>query len=202
VDHEFFPNHHSVIPSFHRMRSIEVHSSSGNGRTYGRAMYYALLKGNLLQQPWAIYRNDFLALGGYDPGIRYCEDWEMYVRVADRLTIAVTDAVISTHFIEGQNLHRAAGQEIQHMKVLRKHLRLSRTMDWKSRSIVRRRLAQYYKDLGDVRRASGRSGAWWAYVKSLGTWPFDVVVFVRCLTWSAAGMRDCARGAQRGDHAI
>jgi glycosyltransferase involved in cell wall biosynthesis len=199
VDQEFFPNHHATIPSFQRMRSIRVLSQHSQGRTYARDMYYALLRGNLLQQPWAIYRDDFLSLGGYDPKIRYCEDWEMYIRVTSRVVVAVTDRVISTHFIEGQNLHRAAGQEIEHMKVLRKHLRLIPLTDWRAMSILRSRLAQYYKDVGDHRRAAHQPGAWGAYVRSLVTWPFDIIVAIRCLLWSPSGIWEGARRSLRWD---
>ena len=193
VDRKYFPNHHTAIAAFHRMRSIATLETGHEGRVYGRAMYYALLQGNILQQPWAIYRQDFTDLGGYDPQIRYCEDWEYYVRVTRRREIAVTDRVIAVHFIEGQNLHRVDGQEIQHMNVLRKHIRSAPPTDWRAVRLLRKRLAVYYKSLGDRRRATGVRGAWHAYVQSLLTWPFDLAVAARCFVWSIDGLKE-ARG--------
>jgi glycosyltransferase involved in cell wall biosynthesis len=197
VTAEFFPNHHSAIASFQRMRAIPTRAVRGDARAYGRDMYHALLWGNLLQQPWAIYRTDFLALGGFDPTIRYCEDWEMYIRVTSQRIIVLSDQVISTHVIEGENLHRAKGQEVQHMNVLRKHIRLNRMKDWRTVWVLRRRLALYYKTNGHRLREGGFPGAWAAYVRSFATWPFDAVVAARCVAWIVEGMRDLVTGADR-----
>lgn len=190
VDDEFYPNHHSAQAAFHRMRRIPTLRSEGEERTYGRPMFEALLWGNLLQQPWAISKDVFRALGGFDATIRYCEDWELYLRVVDRYVIAVSDQVISTHMIEGGNLHRVSGQAEQHMKVLRKQLALVGIRDWRANATLRRRLGNYVKDEGDERRAAGRSGAWRAYVSSAMTWPFDMVVLIRCVLWAPSGLRE------------
>jgi len=194
---EFFPNHHSAIAAFQRLRPIPVKAKLGNARLYAREMYYALLRGNLLQQPWAIYRTDFQALGGFDPAIRYCEDWEMYLRVTSERNVVLSDQVISTHVIEGGNLHRAAGQEIQHMKVLRKHIGLAGMKDWKATRVLRERLALYYKGFGDRFRETGAPGAWPAYLRAFAAWPFDAVVAFRCIAWSPGGIRGAIKGAGR-----
>ncbi len=73
-------------------------------------MFYALLHGNLLQQPWAIDRETFLGLGGFEPTIRYCEDWDLYLRVAAAVPLVLTDEVISEHIVESGNLHLAPGR--------------------------------------------------------------------------------------------
>lgn len=200
VDGEHFANHHTAQPAFHRLRDVPPLEADGTERVYGRELQHALLRGNLLQQPWAIYRNDFLALGGFDPAIRYCEDWDLYLRVTGRFPIALTDRVISVHYIEGQNLHRAAGQEIQHMKVIRKHL-ASGQLDGADRRILKRRLANYYKTQGDHLRGAGEPGGWHRYVRSLGTWPFDPVVIVRCLAWMPGAIVDAVRGRSAAEHA-
>jgi glycosyltransferase involved in cell wall biosynthesis len=198
IDNEYHPNHHSDIGAFRRLRQIATLDVHGDARTYGREMYYALLRGNLLQQPWAVYRPDFLAIEGYDPGIRYCEDWELYIRLTKERVIALTDQVISIHFVEGQNLHRAAGQDLQHMKVLHKHLRLNGLKDRRAVGILRERLGNYYKTIGDRRRAAKLPGAWWAYLRSFWIWPFDLVVAFRCLAWGPEGLRDAVAGSLRG----
>src|SRR4029077_13273207 len=105
-----YEDHHSSQPAFARLRQITARRCLAQGRLYdGRAMYYALLHGNLLQQPWAIYRSTFLELGGFATEVRYCEDWDLYLRLAYAAPLALSDRVISRHFVEGDNLHLAAG---------------------------------------------------------------------------------------------
>lgn len=193
VDGEHFPDHHSAQPAFHRLRDVPVVEGRGQARVYGRALHRAMLWGNLLQQPWAIYREAFLERGGFDPAIRYCEDWDLYLRVTERYPIALSDRVISIHYIEGQNLHRAAGQDVQHMKVIRKRIASGGASRDEAR-VLKRRLGNYYKTQGDHLRAAGAAGAWHRYTRSLLTWPFDAVVVARCLLWLPAGVRDSLRG--------
>jgi glycosyltransferase involved in cell wall biosynthesis len=181
ADGVFIPNHHNAISSFGRLRSIVALATGADGRLYDRSMYYALLHGNLLQQPWAIYRKSFTALGGFDPDIRYCEDWELFLRVSATVPLAVTDRVVSHHSIEGGNLHRMAGQEGQHMKVLRKHIRATGWRDPRALLVLRRRLALYYKTAGDRHWPTEPVRAWREYLSSAAAWPFDHVVAARCL---------------------
>jgi hypothetical protein len=190
VDGVHFRNHHSEQAAFHRLRTVRPVAVDGADRAYGRELFYAMLSGNLLQQPWAIYRDDFLALGGFDPAIRYCEDWELYTRLVSSRVVALTDRVVSVHYIEGQNLHRATGQDLQHMKVIRKHLALQGLRDWRMVRILRPRLANYHKTRGDVLKAEGQPGAWMEYVRSLITWPGDLVVMARLLLWLPAAISE------------
>ena len=120
------------------------------------------------------------------------------MRLVWRHPIALTDRVISVHLIEGGNLHRRSGQESQHMKVIRKHLALSRG-DRRATRTLRARLANYYKTSGDVRRADGHPGAWRDYMRSLRTWPFDPVVIVRCVAWAPRGMWEVLSGRTEPD---
>jgi glycosyltransferase involved in cell wall biosynthesis len=189
IDGSYFSNHHSELRSFHRMRTIETLASYGHARLYGRAMYHALLRGNLLQQPWAIYRHTFAMLGGFDAGIRYCEDWELFLRVADRVPLAVSDQVIGNHYLEGTNLSQRAGQQEWHMKVLWKQIRAVRWKDPKALVVLRRRLAMYYKGAGDDSRQRDPRRAWQLYMRSLLLWPFDHVVAARCFAWSYGAVR-------------
>jgi len=188
VDGTYWPNHHTHLPSFARMHDIPIRESDGENRVYGRAMYYALLHGNILQQPWAIYREVFTELGGFDTGIRLCEDWEIYIRVADRVPLAVTDRVIANHFVESGKDHMslAPGQAAQHMKVLEKHARAMQWRDPRAVLIARRRLGLYYKAAGDQARERDLRKACHLYLQSLTLWPFDYVVLVRSMVWSLA----------------
>jgi glycosyltransferase involved in cell wall biosynthesis len=181
-----FGDHHTEQPAFARMRAIPFQRRVGPTRLYGRAMYYALLHGNLLQQPWAIDRATFLKLSGFASEIRYCEDWDLYMRVARAVPLAVTDQVISAHNIEGSNLHLAPGQKEMHQKVIRRQLNFRRWNDPRATLILRRRLAIYLKSKGDLARATRPRTAWACYVRSLVLWPFDHVVAARTLLWLPA----------------
>jgi glycosyltransferase involved in cell wall biosynthesis len=180
VTGERHPNHHADLPSFHRMRSIPAIRSTAEGRLYGRPMFLALLHGNLLQQPWAIRRWAFEAVGGFAEEVRYCEDWDLYLRVAQRGQVAVTDRVISDHIVGGENLHLAAGQEEMHQRVIRRLLRSESSPE--VRWVLKRRLGMYLKTDADRAALAGDPRtAWRYYLRSFAAWPFDAVVAVRAL---------------------
>jgi glycosyltransferase involved in cell wall biosynthesis len=171
-----FDNHHSAQPAFARLKQVRVQRNLPRGRLYrGRAMYEALLHGNLLQQPWAIYRRTFLELGGFAPDVRYCEDWDLYLRVAYAVPVALSDTVISRHLIDGANLHLAEGQAEMQRRVMLRQLSRRHWWEWRARCVLRRRLGMSYKIEAD------RSGDWTWYARSFFAWPFDAVVAARCL---------------------
>jgi GT2 family glycosyltransferase len=176
-----FPNHHEAQPGFARMRGIAPMEKNACGRLYGHAMYRALLRGNLLQQPWAIEREVYHKVGGFAADVRYCEDWDMYLRVARCVPVAVTDQVISHHYVEGENLHLQPNQAAMHQRVLRRRLQHERFRDPRSAWIVRRRLGSYAKMSGDCEPGTFR--AWRSYLRSFGYWPFDHVVLARLFMW-------------------
>jgi glycosyltransferase involved in cell wall biosynthesis len=179
----YFPDHHRAQAAFARLHNIRPQRTTPSARVYGRAMHRALLRGNLLQQPWAIYRAQFLTLGGFSEDVRYCEDWDLYLRVTQRFPVVLSDRVISYHHIEGENLHLARGQEQMHMKVLRRQLSEVGLLAPGARWLIRKRLAQYFKDAGDRIRPQSLGGAWRQYLRSLWNWPFDHVVAARALWW-------------------
>lgn len=179
-----FDNHHSQMPSFARLREIPIAEEAPLGRLYtNRSMYYALLRGNLLQQPWAIYRSTFLELGGFATEIRYCEDWDMYLRVARAVPLVLSDRVIAKHLVEGGNLHLADGQDEMHRRVMRRQLRHCGWRDPRAWLILHERLGMSYKSLGDRFRAHDLHRAWKAYLQSMWAWPLDYVVVARAIGW-------------------
>lgn len=178
-----YPDHHSSQPAFHRLRSIPCKAENGDEREYGRPMYDALLRGNLLQQPWAIYRDTFHELQGFDENIRFCEDWDFYLRIVNQYPIVLSDRVISRHKVEGENLHLDPRQSIMHQKVLEKRLREEPWLHFRNVWLLKRRLAMYCKMHGDQARSHSLKQAWQHYTRSFLYWPFDLVVAVRtCLT--------------------
>ena len=186
VNGVFHPNHHEAQPAFHRLRAVPVMRAAGDARLYGRPLHQALLAGNLLQQPWAIAKDVFLALGGFAPDIRYCEDWDLYLRVTAAVPVALSDRVISEHLVEGENLHLAPGQEQMHVRVIERQLK-GRWTDPRGLLLLRRRLAAYYKKWGDVAGTLSEGRRW--YARAFAAWPFDHVVAARLLGldrgWSA-----------------
>jgi glycosyltransferase involved in cell wall biosynthesis len=192
-----YPDHHTAQPAFHRMRRIPVLRRTPFGRLYGRPLYYALLRGNLLQQPWAIDRDFFQRLGGFAVDIRYCEDWELYLRVTRAAPVAVSDRVISHHYVEGGNLHLCPDQAVMHQRVIRRRLRDEGFRNPRATGILHRRLAGYLKMDGDRARFTDLPRAWRCYVRSFLHWPFDHVVAARCLLWPVQMLRTFSRPKER-----
>ena len=178
-----YESHHYHFSPWKRLHSIRPHRQDGRSRLYGREMYYGLLWGNLLQQPWVIYRDTFFQLGGFAEDIRYCEDWDLNLRLARTVPLVLSDEVISYWHVEGENLHLRPGQGEMQLRVLRRrwaehpwyHLRIKRTL--------LRRLALYYKWDGDRARQTSLALAWRLYCRSLFHWPLDYVVAVRTVFW-------------------
>ncbi len=176
-------DHHASLPAFHRLRRVRARRERGPARLYGRELYYALLRGNLLQQPWAVYRATFLEAGGFAEDVRYCEDWDLYLRLADRVPLVLTDDVISVHHVEGGNLHLTPEQDPMYVRILGRQLASRRWTDWGAVALTRRRLAQFAKTAGDKARPRSLPEAWRCYTRSLALWPFDHVVAARTLLW-------------------
>jgi glycosyltransferase involved in cell wall biosynthesis len=172
------PDHHTAQPAFARLGRVPVDRSGPPGRVYHRPLFYALVRGNLLQQPWAVYRDTFLKLGGFAEDVRYCEDWDLYLRVTRSVPIALTDTVISDHIIEGENLHLSPNQVGMYRRVLRRLVR-AEPLNPRVFGPAARKLAMYAKAEGDNEPDPGR--AWRAYFRSFLLWPFDHVVAARAL---------------------
>lgn len=174
-----FPNHHAATAPFRRLGAVPTLRMADAGRLYGRGMYRALLRGNLLQQPYAIRRESFQKLGGYAEDVKFCEDWEFYLRLTDRYPVAQSDAISSVHIQEGEgaNLSLDRRQEVMHRRVLLRRLRAELFRDPKSAVVIARRLAGYYKKAGDLAYPISFREAWVNYAKAFVLWPFDPIVF-------------------------
>ena len=184
----YHPNHHQCVPAFQRLLDTEAIERADTARMYGYPLYRSLLRGNLIQQPFAIRKSVFEDVGGYSEDIRYCEDWDLYLRVAQKYPIAVSDEVISVHVIEGENLHLSAAekQNVMYEKVLRGRGESHRWCQFAENRIVREKLAAIYKSQGDSAWRTGMPRtAWRRYLDSALSWPFDHVVLARLLLWAA-----------------
>lgn len=178
-----YPDHHTSQPAFARLRQIPVLRETSLGRLYGKALHRALLWGNLLQQPWAIDAELFTRLGGYAGDLRYCEDWELYLRVTRSAPVAVSDRIISDHILEGNNLSLTPDQGAMQQRVLERHLRHERYRNPAAAWVLRRRLAGLLKAAGDQAAPVDLFRAWCCYLQSFRHWPFDHVVAARLLLW-------------------
>ncbi len=105
VTQQRFENHHDCIAAFHRLKSVATVQRNSTGRLFGVPLYESLLKGNLLQQPYVVKKEAFHAVNGYDNAIRYCEDWDLYLRLAKNFYVALSDAVVSVHCVGSECLH-------------------------------------------------------------------------------------------------
>ncbi len=186
-----YENHHHSLPVFRRLLDTYSLDQSSKSRLYGYPLYRSLLRGNLLQQPYAIRRSAFEAIGGYSEDIRYCEDWDLYLRIAQQYRVAVTDDVISRHMIEGENLHLTAAQrqELMYERVLRRRWQSHSRFAFRENWIVRQKLASLAKTGADRANASGdRRAAWVQCVRSALWWPLDYVIVARSFLWLASAL--------------
>jgi glycosyltransferase involved in cell wall biosynthesis len=179
-------NHHSTFPQFQRLLEVPCLDQRDQTRLYGRDLFSTLLKGNLLQQPWMIRASAFHELGGFDENIRYCEDWDMYLRITRSHRIAMSDEVISIHRIEGQNLHLEdwVKQYDMYEKTIVKQFKASGSLSLSENMTIRRKMAEMQKRRGDRFYASAEFGPAWNHYLSSASWlPTDFVVMARLGLW-------------------
>jgi len=75
-------------------------------RTIGHEAYRALLQHNaIVMHGTVIYRRFVLeAVGGFDPALRACEDYDLYLRIARHHPISQHDAVVAVYRKHGDNM--------------------------------------------------------------------------------------------------
>jgi glycosyltransferase involved in cell wall biosynthesis len=179
-------NHHSTFPQFRRLFEISSLEQREQTRLYGRELFSTLLQGNLLQQPWMIRASAFQDLGGFDKTIRYCEDWDMYLRVTRAHQVAMSDEVISIHRIEGQNLHLEdwVKQYDMYEKTLLKEYRAKDPLSQSEKKTIHRKMDEIQKRRGDRFYSLGSFKLAWEHYFSSASWlPTDWVVLARLGLW-------------------
>ena len=61
-------------------------------------VYEQLLRGNFVHTAAVMYRREpLLAVGGFDPRLQVCEDWDLYLRLARAQPAAVHDRIVSEY---------------------------------------------------------------------------------------------------------
>ena len=183
---EHYPNHHSSLPSFACLRQIPPIRIRDGVRLYGKALHYRLLNGNVLQQPWMVWRDKYLEIGGFESELGSADDWDLYLRITRRYSVALSDDVVGHHFVESgrQHLTKSPGQDHAQIRAIRRQLQFAQWYDWRARLLLRRRLAAYYKGFGDEARGQSLRIASSHYRKSFALWPFDHVVCARAAVWT------------------
>jgi glycosyltransferase involved in cell wall biosynthesis len=78
----------------------------------GNDPYATLLAGNVIGMHAAVlFRRDILlALGGYDEQLRRCEDYDLYLRIAQRYPIASHPQIVAEYRWHGNNMSRDSAQ--------------------------------------------------------------------------------------------
>jgi len=179
-------NHHSTFPQFRRLFEVPCLEQREQTRLYGRELFSTLLKGNLLQQPWMVRASVFRELKGFDENIRYCEDWDMYLRVTRAHQVAMSDEVISIHRIEGQNLHLEdwVKQYDMYEKPLMKEYLAKDPLSRPEKQTIHRKMAEIQKRRGDRFYSLGNNELAWNHYFSSASWlPTDWVVLARLGLW-------------------
>lgn len=203
VTGEHYADHHQVMPAFERLRALTPLATKGQTRLFGKPLYRAMLQGNLLQQPWAVRRATFLAAGGFHPGVDSCDDWDLHLRICRQWPVALSDRVISDHFIEQGRQHGSLvpNRLEDHARATSRHLKAIGLSDPISSWIMTRKLGGIFKAIGDNSLAQSPAKAWRMYARSARYWPFDYVVAARLVIWplaAAVGMFRRSPGATPG----
>lgn len=175
--------------------------------------YEALLRGNYIGMPATVlYRRDALeAVGGFDPSLRSCEDYDLYLRIARRYPVHYHPAVVALYRKHGggmsRNLDRMLQTSLTVLRRQRAHVRGSTayTRAWEEgaefwKGYYGGRLA---RDLAAFGRGEG--GAWWGAVRgaaALARYAPDLLwdhkamlptLLFRSPEGAAAGLRRLAR---------
>ena len=176
-------NHHAALPSFRRLAEVPVRRREGSDRLFGSELFFALLRGNLLQQPWAIRRATFFAVGGYTDGLASSNDWDLYLRLTRAVPVVLSDRVCSTHIVESGKPHLTLlpDQEERHIWVMQQTRQRLAWHEFSSYWLLCKRIGMCYKSLGDRVKPVNLRLAWSRYWQSFLSWPFDPVVAVRTL---------------------
>lgn len=184
VTGEHWENHHFKLKHFERMWQVKPVKSEGNSRLYDRRLFRAMLHGNLLQQPWIVERATFLSVGGFYAA-KASDDWDLYLRITRGFPVALSDEVISHHFVEQNRPHltQERGQEEAQRDVIRRVLKRTPIYELGTRLVLWRRLAMFHKAAGDHQRPTSLRRAWVEYLKSFLMYPFDLAVAVRTFCW-------------------
>jgi hypothetical protein len=150
---------------------------------FGKPLYYELLRGNFLQQPWIFYRESYLAVGGFQSGFVSADDWDIYLSMARNFPTALTNKLVGHQFTEPGRSHltHSPDQLAGQMNATRRQLGLAGWADPRAVVILRRKLGGQYKMVGDRTPAGNLAAVWRAYLSSLFAWPLDQVVVIRAI---------------------
>jgi glycosyltransferase involved in cell wall biosynthesis len=183
-------------PRFARVRPLK---QAGGVRLYGKALYYEMLRGNLIQQPWAVYKETYQAVGGFQSGLVSADDWDLYLRITRQFPVALTDELVGHQYTEPDRPHLTTDprQQEGQMEAARRQLALAGWRDLRAVASLRRTLGLHHKARGDAAASVGDGrAAWREYRRSAVYWPFDYVTAVRAtIVWPLKLLTGLARGS-------
>lgn len=182
VTGEYRENHFHVLPHYERFRRlIPEAQTESKAMLFGRNLHDVLLQGNLLGQPWMVWRTVYLNLGGFVSGLGSADDWDLYLRLTRHHKVAVVDRVASNHFREAGRAHltTAEGQERVQLAVAIRQVHMAGLADVTAQWKLRKKIGRHYKTFGDIIRDTDPAQARRHYWRSTLWWPFDPVAVAR-----------------------
>ncbi len=107
---------------------------------------HALLDGNfLVPESMLVRRECYEAVGGFDPALRSCEDWDMWLRISDRFTVVgIPDVLIRHRVLAGSMSTNPVRMLDNRLAVLRKHVGPEPTADAAGDALARRAYSRAY----------------------------------------------------------
>lgn len=109
------PDAAMVYGGHRRIRANGDRAGCDNYTAVSEDAYCDLLSGNRIgMHATVLYRREvILALGGFDEGLRRCEDYDLYLRIARRYPIASHPEIIAEYRWHGHNMSRNTEEMLQ-----------------------------------------------------------------------------------------
>ncbi|MBL8821546.1 MAG: glycosyltransferase family 2 protein [Planctomycetia bacterium] len=176
-------NNRDIPALSEKLARITPLKSQARAKLFGKNLYYAMLKGNLIQQPWMFYRDIYLEVGGFQSGLVSADDWDLYLRITRKYPVALTNELIGHQYAEPGRPHLTTDprQRQGQMEAARRQLVLAGWADFRAVISLRKTLGGHHKALGDDHLQESPSDAWQEYWQSWLYWPFDTMVALRTL---------------------
>jgi GT2 family glycosyltransferase len=170
--------HPDCAIAFGRWRYISADGSPQPGHELpcnGGDNYVALLRGNCIGMHAAVmYRRAvFESIGGFNPSLKGCEDYELYLRIARRHRVCFHDDVIAEYRRHGDNTTRDRKQMLRTAVTVLRSERKHVQGDAIRSEALKTGLTHYQSEMAALMKEEAqvhlRSRNWMAALRDLGT---------------------------------
>jgi len=143
---------------------------------YGGDVFLDLLMlGNHITLSSVLVRADvFFELGGFSESLRNAEDWDLWIRVAERHHIVpCLEPLVRYRLHSGMKSSNPRHMQVARRAVIKRALALPRSRQLPATTIRRIEGATALTNASDAARRGARGLAWQELARSVAAWPFD-----------------------------